>query len=268
MTAVPLPAGRPLPKAASRVHVLDLARVLVVRQIRLIVKRTVFGIFLPLAVPLILFLLYIFVFHSVFHVKLPRYPIYLFAGLLPWTYLSQNLSSAATSLSREAELVRRARFPYALLPMASTAAGLVFLLITLSGFIIVLGATGHLVPSLLPVLILPVLALYLFVSGLGLVLAVIDVYNRDLRALLSNIIQVWFFLVPVVDSQAVLSRHLGALVDDDPVSFIVGEFRELLYFGKLGSAGRTVAMMVICGGFFALCLAFFTRTTRSLAKDV
>lgn len=254
--------------AGATIHLADLAWVLVVRQVKLIVKRTVFGILLPLAVPLILFAVYIFVFHTVFKVGISRYPVYLFAGLLPWTYLSQTLFTASTSLSREAELVRRAGFPYLLLPMAATAAGLVFLVITLSGFIVVLAATGHLFPALLPLLILPVLAVYLFVTGLGLVLCVIDVYDRDLRALLGNILTVWFFIVPVAYTQSALSRHLGVLVDDDPVSFIVGEFRELLYWGHVGSPGRTVTMMVICGGFFVLCLLFFQRTTRDLAKDV
>lgn len=250
------------------VNRLDLARVLLVRQLKLLVKRTVFGAALPLAIPLLLFFLYAFVFHSVFRVKVADYPIYLFAGLLPWTYLSQTLSVATTSLSREAELVRRVRFPYALLPMASTGAGLVFLLISLAGFIIVLTATGHVHPALLPLLVLPIAAVYLFVSGLALLLAIVDVYNRDLRALLGNIVMAWFFLVPIAYTQTALSRHLGAFVNDDPVSFIVGEFREFLYWGHFGSPGRTVAMMLICAGFFALSLTFFARTARHIAKDV
>ena len=257
-----------LPVAGRDIDRFDLARVLLVRQLKLIVKRTLFGIFLPIAIPVILFVLYTFVFHTVLHVDIRRYPVYLFAGLLPWTYLSQTLGVAVTSISREAELVRRARFPYAFLPMASTGAGLVFLLITLAGFVVVLAATGHVFVSLLPLLVLPVVAVYLFVTGLALVLALVDVYNRDLRQLLGNIITAWFFLVPVVYSQSVLSRHLGFLVDDDPVSFIVGEFREFLYWGNLGSLDHTIAMMTICAGFFVVCLAVFRRAELSLAKDV
>jgi lipopolysaccharide transport system permease protein len=257
-----------VPIPSTRINRLDLARVLLMRQLRLVAKRTVFGVALPIVIPVMLFLLYTFVFHTIFKVGVPRYPVYLFAGLLPWTYLSQTLGVAVMSVSREAELVRRARFPYAFLPMASTGAGLVFLLVTLAGFVIVLAATGHLFVSLLPLLVLPVIAVYLFVTWLALVLAVVDVFNRDLRLLLGNIVTIWFFLVPVVYQQGTLSRHLGVLVDDDPVTFIVGEFRELLYWGHFGSPARTVAMMTICISFFAVCLLFFRRATRDLAKNV
>jgi lipopolysaccharide transport system permease protein len=254
--------------ASDTINRLDLARVLLMRQLKLLAKRTIFGVLLPIAIPVILFLLYMFVFHTVLKVDIPRYPVYLFAGLLPWTYLSQTLGVAVTAVSREAELVRRARFPYALLPMASTGAGLAFLIVTLVGFVVVLAGTGHVYVSLLPLLVLPVLAVYLFVTGLSLVLALVDVYNRDLRQLLSNIITVWFFLVPVVYTQTALSKHLGIVVNDDPVSFIVGEFREFLYWGHVGSLGRTVEMMSICAGFFLVCFALFRRMEPSLAKDV
>jgi ABC-type polysaccharide/polyol phosphate export permease len=241
---------------------------MVIRQVKLIAKRTIFGVFLPIAIPVILFLLYTFVFHTIFKVKVRDYPIYLFAGLLPWTYLSQTLSVAATSVSREAELVRRVRFPYVFLPMASTASGLVFLLITLIGFVIVLAATGHLFVTLLPFLVFPIVALYLFVTGVSLVLALIDVHNRDLRQLLGNIITIWFFAVPVVYSQTTLSQHLGFIANDDPVTFIVGEFREVLYWGAVVGVGHTVIMMSICTGFFLACLLLFRRAERGLAKDV
>jgi lipopolysaccharide transport system permease protein len=263
MSGVVVAPGRP--RGISRI---DLAHVLVTRQLRLVAKRTFLGILLPIAIPVMMFVLYAFVFHTIFNVDIHRYPVYLFAGLLPWTYLSQTLPVAVISVSREAELIRRARFPYALLPMASSAAGLVFLVVTLAGFVVVLAATGQVYPAMLPFLVLPVAGVYLFVTGLALVLAIVDVYNRDLRQLLSNIILVWFFLVPIVYSQATLSRHLGLLVNYDPVSFIVGEFREFLYWGHFGSPWRTVAMLTICGGFFLVCLTLFRRIEPELAKNV
>jgi lipopolysaccharide transport system permease protein len=257
-----------IPVASKGVNHLDLARILLVRQLKLLSKRTIFGILLPLGIPVILFVLYSFVFHSIFHVGIKRYPVYLFAGLLPWTYLSQTLGVAVSSVSREAELVRRAKFPYVLLPMAATGAGLVFLLITLVGFIIVLAVTGPLNPVLLPLLVLPILAVYLFVTGIALFLSVIDVFNRDLRLLLANVITIWFFIVPVAYSQSTLSRHVGFLTNDDPITDIVGDFREILYWRSVGGLGRTAAMMVLCAGFFLVSVLVFRRTTRDLAKNV
>ena len=176
----------------------DLFFTLVERKLRLFSKRSWFGLAWPAIAPLFLFALYIFVFHRVLKVNAVDYPIYLFAGLLPWTFLAQTLPDTITSISFDAELIRRSAFRYQLLPLASVSAMSLYFLVTLAGFIVVLACIGKLNVVVLPALVVPVVCLYLLVSTLGMFLSLIDVYNRDLRRLLANLLTIWFFLIPIV----------------------------------------------------------------------
>ena len=85
---------------------------------------------------LVLLALYAFVFGRVFDVAVADYPAYLFAGLLPWTFLVQSVHDGLQSISFEPELVRRAPFPYVFLPLARVVVMAGPFLLLLLGFVV------------------------------------------------------------------------------------------------------------------------------------
>jgi lipopolysaccharide transport system permease protein len=246
----------------------DLLRILIVRQLRLRSKRTLIGIIWPLSAPLFLFGLYLFVFQGIFDIPIDNYPVYLFAGLLPWTFLTQTLGASVTSLSSEPDLIRRTRFPYELIPVATVSAMSLYFLLALAGFVIYLALSGQLSFELLPVLAVPVACLYLFVGALAVLLALIDVYNRDLRLVLANLLTVWFFLVPIVYTQQDLGGGLQFLDSVDPANLIVGQFRDVLYYGAISHPDHMAEMLVICLATWLICLEIFRRHDPRLPKEV
>ena len=243
-------------------------RVLVRRQLLMLRKRSVLGLLWPLVTPWVMLILYTFVFHTVLNVPIPHYGVFLFAGLLPWTFLSQTLGIAVASLSSDADLIRRARFPYALLPIATEVAVSVYFLVTLAAFVIYLAAVGTLHWAVLPAILLPVASLYLFVGAVACVLAFIDVYNRDLRQVLSNILTVWFFLVPIVYQQNMLSDRLLFLRSVDPINLIVGEFRDVLYLGHVSRPLHDVIVLFATAGLLVFATSLIKRAGTALPKDV
>lgn len=262
-TAAPVPSGAPAGPGP-----LVLLRALTARQLRLRSKRSVIGIVWPIVAPLPLLALYVFVFHHVFDVPIRDYPIYLAAGLLPWAFLTQTLGAALPSLSNEPELIRRTRFAYELIPIATVTAMSLYFVVTLAGFVLYLAVTRQLVFALLPVLLVPVASLYLFVAALAVGLALLDVYNRDLRQLLANLLTVWFFLVPIVYQQERLGSGLGFMQSVDPVNVLVGEFREVLYYGHVSRVGHLVFMLAACAAIWLASIAIFRRFAARLPKDV
>src|SRR5436190_3881118 len=129
---------------------------LVERQLRARAKRTWMGIVWPIVSPAFLLFLYVFVFQSVFNVPIPHYGWFLFAALLPWTFLVQTLGIGLTCLATEPELIRRSPFPYELIPLSHVAVMALYFLTSLTVFVGFLGVQGHLVWSVLPALVLPV----------------------------------------------------------------------------------------------------------------
>src|SRR4051794_5550395 len=83
----------------------DLAYTLVERQWRLRTKRSWVGLIWPVFAPLGLTLLYVLVFKRVFTVPVKRYPNYLIAGMLPWTFMSSAVGRAVTSVATEGDVL-------------------------------------------------------------------------------------------------------------------------------------------------------------------
>ena len=203
-----------------------------------------------------------------FRVPIPRYHEFLFCGLLPWAFLSHSLGRALPSISAEPEVIRKARFPYEFLPLSMVAAHTVTLFVSLILFLGWLAGAGHLSYRSLPALAFPVAALVLLVMGIALIVALVDVYNHDLRIVLGNFLTVWLFLAPIAYKQSAAPAPLRAIQSVDPLSLIVGQIRVILYQGKVGQLHRLALTVIVCGLLFAICLAVFRRLSADLPNDV
>lgn len=248
----------------------ELLGTLVERQLRLRSKRSVMGVAWPLAAPLFLLALYLYVFGSVFDVPVDHYGVYLFAGLLPWTFLVQASHDALQSISFEPDLVRRAPLPYHLLPLARVVVMAIPFVVLLAGFVVYVFTVGD-VPvrlALLPVLVVPMLSTLLLVATVALLLALLDVFSRDLRYVLHNLLTVWFFLVPIVYDRRMAGDVVDTVTAVDPMRWIIEGYRDVLYEGQVDDPLAHGLTLVACATLFAAGLLVFRRLSVDLAKDV
>ena len=241
---------------------------LIRRQMWLRRKRAVFGLLWPLTAPLFLLALYSFIFDRVFDVPVRDYPVYLFAGLLPWTFMVQAVHQSLQSITAEADLIRRAPFPHEHLPLSIVGIHLLPFGALLTGFVAYVAVKGDLRWDLVPVLALPVVALVMLTSAMAMILSLIDVYNRDLRQILHNVFTVWFFLVPIVYRPDMVEGPLRSLRSIDPMNMIVGQFRYVLYHGHVFRPTHVVLMMLVASATFVVSLGIFRRASRNLAKEL
>lgn len=264
--ADPRPSGPGLRQLARH---RELYLTLVERQLRLRAKRAVFGIIWPFCAPLFLFVLYRYVFGSVFRVEIPHYGVYLLCGLLPWTFLVQAVHDALQSISFEPDLVRRAPMPYQLLPLSRvTAMAIPFLLLLVAFVGVVLASEVPVDVALLPLLAVPVASTLLLVAGLALVLALVDVYNRDLRYVLHNLLTVWFFLVPIVYHPEMTSDLVRRASVLDPMRHVIAGYRDVLHVGSVDDPLRLGLTLLGCAAFFLAALTLFRRSSLDLAKEI
>ena len=121
---------------------------------------------------------------------------------------------------------------------------------------------------LLPMLVLPTCALILFTSSLAMVLAAFDVYNHSLRFVLGNFLTVWFFFVPIVYRAEQAGSIYKVLRSVDPMNMIIGQFRDVLYFGSLSRPSHTVLMVFVCGLSFLVANVIFQRIAPEIPKEL
>ena len=247
---------------------------LVVRELKARYRGSVLGFFWSFINPLLLLLVYTFVFTVILpnDVKgLQPYALFMFCGLLPWNWFSSSLTEASGSLIAGGNLIKKVLFPAEVLPIVSVLANMVhfFLgLLILLAFLI--GYRHWPDPGDLVWFPIAVTVQLIFTAALGLILAALTVHFRDIRDLLANLLQLWFFATPIIYywRQENVMRF-KPLFDLNPFTHLAISYQEILFFP--GPFGHWKWLAALGAGSIALFLAaywLFDRLRDSFAEAV
>ncbi|MFB3826224.1 MAG: ABC transporter permease [Bryobacteraceae bacterium] len=221
--------------------------------------------------PLVLLLSWTFVFSVCMKIRLgphevtQNYPLYLFAGMLPWFLFSDTVQRSSSSLVEHSNLITKTVFPAEIVPvsvfLSSLVSHLMALALTVAAVAIVLNqVNGALV--LLPVY----MALTgMLAVGLGWIMASLQVYLRDTAQVLSVILTFWFWLTPIFITEDLIPENLRFLIAGNPLAYIVRGYRDILlslHMPNLSDLGIITAYAV--GAFVAGGL-FFRQMKRGFA---
>jgi lipopolysaccharide transport system permease protein len=244
----------------------ELLGFLVWRDIKIRYRQTVFGAFWAILQPLIGMLIFTLVFNRLAGVRSdgPPYPLFAFAGLVPWTFFANGLSASSNSLIGNQQLVSKVYFPRIFIPLGSIAALLLDL--SLSVIILFFMMMKYRWPLSSQIVWLPVftLAAFLATSGLGLALSAINVNFRDVKYAVPFLIQMGIFVTPVIYPIRYIPARWQTLVGLNPIAGIVLGFRSAF----LGSPAPwslieiSLAMSVL---IFIAGLMIFRRMERRFA---
>jgi lipopolysaccharide transport system permease protein len=200
------------------------------------------------------------------------YPLFAYAGLLPWTYFSTGASNAATALTGHASLLTKVYFPREILPLSYVGAALVDALVA-SLALAALLAAFDVAPTPHALWALPIAALLtLFVTAVALALSALHVRVRDVGLAMPLVLQVWLFASPVLYpldlARAHLSRPLYVLCLLNPMAGYVDGFRRAVALG----APPDPAALAIAAAVTLLALAaaymWFKHAERTMADVV
>jgi ABC-type polysaccharide/polyol phosphate export permease len=261
---------------------------LVARELKARYRGSVLGIFWSFGNPLLLLLIYSAVFKYFVAAKdnaVQPYALFLFCGLLPWTWFASSLNESAGSLIAGGNLIKKVLFPAEVLPIVSVLANMVHFLLGLPILGIFLlyyayvGAgpvvAGAPVPQValhaaeliwLPVVILVQLVL---TTGLALFLSALSVHFRDVRDILSNLLTFWFFATPIIYPWQSVPR-LKAWLDLNPFTHLAVSYQEILFYPEnaFGHLRWLLALAVASVAVFLAGYWVFDRLRDSLAEVV
>ena len=246
---------------------------LVARELKARYRGSVLGFFWSFVNPLLVLLVYSFVFTFVMPNKsewLQPYALFMFCGILPWTWFSASLSEAAGSLISGGNLIKKVLFPAEVLPMVAVLANMVNFLLGL--LILIPGLIYYHRLQMTPALLwfpVTVLVQLVFSAGLALVLASLTVHFRDIRDLLANILMLWFFATPIIYSWRQENvQRFKTLFDLNPFTHLAIAYQEILFFGPVG---HWKWLLALGAGSVLLFLAgywLFDRLRDSFAEAV
>lgn len=244
----------------------ELFDTLVMRDIKVRYKQTVLGVIWAVLQPIASVAIFTMVFSN-FKGVVPEnipYPLFLLAAMVPWTFFTNSVTSAGTSLLNQQHLMSKIYFPRLYVPASTVGTYMIDMAIGLALFAILM-PIYHFVPSW-HVVFLPFVIMLTFAAalGLGLVFASVTILYRDLRFVIPFLLNMLMYASPIFYQQSVLPKKIQFIVALNPVTGIITAYRWCILdlpidlTSLLISIVTTITLLVF--GLF-----YFRRTERFIA---
>ena len=251
-------------------HYRELLYFLTKRDIKVRYKQTVLGGLWAIIQPVFTMVVFTLFFGRL--AKIPSegmpYPVFVYAGLLPWTYFANAVSTSGNSLVGSANLISKIYFPRLIVPMSAALAGLLdffIAMVVMGGLMVWYQFIPHIGFLLFPFL---VGLTFLCAVGAGLWLSALNVQYRDIRYVIPFLIQLWMFVSPVIYPVSMAKGKYFWLFLFNPMSGLIKAYRACILSHQpidwplLGLSTAIIFLIFISG------LYYFRRMEKVFADVV
>lgn len=254
-------------------HQIFLLREFVRRDFESRYAGSMLGLLWSLLMPAWQLLLFTFVFSTVLKISLlgertGNFGVFLFCGLMPWLALHEGLSRGATAIVDNASLVKKIQFPSEILVLSTVLGAVLQQGINTAVFLVVLAALGELHLSGLPLLLLALPLQVALTLGLGLLVATINTFVRDVAQVLGMALTGWFYLTPVVYPLSQVPERWRRWLELNPLSGLVQLYRAAFLGGELPSASSLAPLLAAALVALAIGLFVFRRAKARFADEL
>jgi len=221
--------------------------------------------------PLVLLVAYTFIFTYCLKQRLDpgqltdNYPIFLFAGMLPWLLFQETVQRSASALVDYSNLIKKSVFPAEIVPVAIFLSNLLSHFLSVALAVAAVALWLNRVSAMLVVLPLYIALVGLFSLGLGWIVASLHVFVRDTAHVLSVLLTFWFWLTPIFLTESQFPQRVRWIVTWNPLVYVVRGYRTSL----LSTRAPAVEDLAILAGFavvtFLVGGLFFRHTKKGFA---
>jgi ABC-type polysaccharide/polyol phosphate export permease len=255
----------------------NLLYLLSLKELRTRYKKSVLGwawsLLNPITQTLIFSVIFLYVFVSPPPTGDPsgihNFPAYFLCGLLPFNFFSISVGASIGAVQGGAGLIKKVQFPHEHLVFSVIVAQFATLMIELLVLTVVLLLLGNMVLPWLPVLLLVLILLAFFTSGIALALSAANVFYHDVNYLWSILSQVLFYMTPIIyDPNNVTLRSVRLLANYGPTGAFITAIHQILYDLQFPSPIRWAYLTVLAFGSFALGAWAFNRMSPKFAEEM
>ncbi len=243
----------------------ELLYFLIWRDLKVRYRQTFLGIAWVVVQPLLMTVVFTIFFSKLGHFVSEGvpYPLFAYAGLLPWTFFSNSVSAGSSSLLSNSYIITKVYFPRLLIPAAIVGVRLIDFLIACSVLLVLMlfygvGFSSHMV--FLPVMIL---ASTMLAVAVGAWFSVLNIKYRDVGTLLPVLIQVWMFISPIIYPVSIIPPRWRLVYSLNPLVGIVEGFRSC-FFGLAFNWSAMIVSLIVTMTLFGYVLFVFYRWQERL----
>jgi len=244
-----------------------LLKKLTLREIKARYKQSFLGLFWVVLNPFFQMLIMSFVFSNILRLGdlgVP-YPVFLYAGLLPWTFFSLSLGSSMDVFNSNASLIKKIYFPRQILVLSTMLAkAFDFFLSSLIFFGLMLFYKVSF--SWYILLFIPIYLLhFLFTYALSLILASLNLFYRDIQYLFNLVLTLWFYLTPIIYSVEFFPERYRWIFKINPMSVFINAYRQVLLGGAWPSWSSLGVGALVTGLLLVIANVIFNKLQKSFA---
>jgi ABC-type polysaccharide/polyol phosphate export permease len=248
-------------------------KTMVIKDIKSRYAGSLFGPLWIIATPLYQILLYTFLFSVILRMRFEEssgtssFVVYLLAGLIPWLFFAEATTRGVSAFIDNAHIIKKVKFPMEVCVATVILSSAVTFLIYVLFYLIMLIAMGILNYHTLPFFILPVIIEMLLIAGLSFGLGSIAVFFRDITQAVVMVLNLLFFLTPIVYPASAIPVRLLWLFDLNPFYSIVEISRNVLVRGKMPDFISLIYPFIFALIIFLVGYYIFIKTKEAF-KDI
>ncbi len=259
--------GRKIAERSFRQR-LDLVRHLARRDFILRYHGSALGLLWYLMLPLTQLGVLVLLFQHVVPLGIEAYPAFILSALLPWTWFSASVGEAGSLFINNRDLVRQPRFRPGTLMIVNTLARLFGYLASLPILVGVLVLYGRpLTPALLGLPLLVLIQGFL-ILGLGLTVATLNVYYRDVQHIVTALLSLLFFMTPVFYRSQQVTDQFKVVYDYNPLVGLTEAYRAVFFYGRAPDPHALVFASVVSASVCLLGYAVYRRKEHDIVDTI
>ncbi|MDO8512129.1 MAG: ABC transporter permease [bacterium] len=247
----------------------DLLLFIALRNIKVRYKQTAIGATWAIIQPFLTMVVFSIFFGTL--AKIPSdsvpYPIFVYSGLLPWTFFSNVIRFSGTSIIEDERLITKVYFPRIIIP--SSVVGVELLDFCISFIILIAMLFYYKISLTLGILLLPLLVIIMIGSalGVGLILSALTVAYRDFRYVVTFLVQLWMFVSPVLYPVTIVPKTWRWLLAFNPMTGVIEGFRSAILNKPFDTPILLISFLSAVILFF-VGLLYFRYKERSFADII
>lgn len=246
----------------------ELLRTSVKKEIRGKYKGAWLGVLWSYLNPILMLMVYSFVFTNIMKIQIENYSMFLFTALIPWTFFTTSISQGSLSTVANGSLMKKVYFPREIIPISSVTANAINFLISILIVLVSLMIFG--VGLSYYVLLFPLVLLvqYILILGITFITSSFTVYARDLEHIISVTLMALFYATPIVYSLDMIPNQYKFIMNLNPMASIIQSYRDILFYKRLPNFEQLglvflISIIVLIIGYFV-----FKRFERNFVEEL
>lgn len=247
----------------------ELIKNLVIKDLKLKYRDSTIGFLWSLLNPLLLILVYSFVFGHILQPSIPQFSFFLMVGILPWNFFAQSLTTATGAILDNSSMIRTVAVPMEIFPIATVLFALVQHLLALAVFLPMTFFFFQVPFSWALLAFFPLLILHvLFTLGLSFMVAAATVFYRDVRHFVEIFLTLLFWLTPVIYDMRSIPDPLRNVISINPLSFFILSYQDILHRQTFPRLSRLAIVVVLSMASLSLGYLINYRHKNQFAEEV